>query len=259
MMRSFLVRDSARLGIKSTVWLAGFPFRNKEVVLSGDSFSSREPIDDYYRENGLILNKLYSGQNEDRILLDYVGPSIDTGFRLTSLASARKLILSVEVAYILALTSPIKAGPIEAIQLRYDGQVSLKGVLGGGGYPVFWIDLSRAHSADVLEDRLTHSNACDRDAVREYCDAFFHEHRDLIFPPFIDHEGEVVLTDTPPWYKERHENLIKNFNDSLSPPPEPQEPEATIEDFPVRLRDFRSLLGALAKITKEPNEAERDN
>lgn len=253
LLREFLHRDSTRLGIKSTVWLAGFPFRNKEVVLSGESFSAQEPIDDYYRENGQILNRLYSGTATGRVLVDYIGPSIDTGFRLTSLASARKLILSVEVAYILALTAPVKASPIESIQLRYDGQVQLKGVLGGGGYPVFWIDLSGTSSADALEDKLTNSATCNRDDIREYCDAFFFEQQDSIFPPFIIADNEVVLRDTPPWYEDHHRNLIKNFYASLTQPAEPDEPAEVSPDFSERFDKFEQLLSEIAKTRREAN------
>lgn len=246
-MREFLVRDNSRLGVKSTVWLAGFPFRNKEVVLSGESFSKKEPIENYYRENGIILNKLYAGNAKD-VIVDYIGPSIDTGFRLTGHATARKLILSIEVAYILAHTSPVKGGPIQEIRLRYDGQIQLKGVLGGAGYPVFWINLSKDESADILEDNLSGKAEISRDAVYKFCDAFFSENSSLIFPPFIMSSTESSFRQKPDWYDEHHKNLVKNFNDSLAPPPEPEEVEGTtIEttNFDLKLGDFERRISQL--------------
>ena len=214
-MRDFLVREGkGRLGVKSTIWLAEFPIRNKEVVLSGDSFSQRGPIEDYFAENGRILNTYYLNGRSD-INIDYVGPSIDTGFRLTTQASARKLIISVEVAYILAMAPRLANQVIVPFDLRYDGDVYLKGVMGGSGYPLFWIDLSTDDSAAVLSDRLLGQDKCDRDLVSDFCRAFFDEKQDFVTPPFIVSSEETVLTHYPEWYGERLDNLVKWFD---SPP-----------------------------------------
>ena len=252
-IRKFLNRDTAGLGVKSTAWLAGFPFRNKEVVLSGDSFSGDAVIEDYYKENGVILNKHYANSKESDVLIDYVGPSIDTGFRLTALSSARKLVVSLELAYILSQTSPVKGGPIDTIRLRYDGQVVLKGVLGGIAYPVFWLDLSENDSAAALEDRLTQADACDRDAIHDFCDAFFAEHKERIFPPFIESPTEVMITDKPAWYQDKHNNLIKNFNDSYAVTPEPEDPgtEPTEEDYQKALEVLRTQFAAKSQRIEE--------
>lgn len=242
-IRAFLTRDSVRLGVKSTAWLAGFPFRNKEVVLSGDSFSGDAPIDDYFKENGRLLNKYY-GSDGSNIVIDYVGPSIDTGFRLTTLASARKLILSLEVAYIMALTSTISDSPIRTINLRYDGQAALKGVLGGSGYPVFWLDLGAGSSAAVLEDKLTSGAPCDRDAARRFCEAFIAE-QELMFLPFVASDTESVLTKRPAWYAHSHANLIKNFNAALDDAPAEPEDRADDPDFRAKQAGFEQTIDAL--------------
>lgn len=254
-MRDFLTRDSSRLGVKSTAWIAGFPFRNKEVVLRGGVFSKDGVIEDYYKENGNILNQYYSDKRGSDILIDYVGPSIDTGFRLSSLATDRKMIFSLEIAYILSLTSTTKAGPIEEIQLHYDGQIFLKGVLNGISYPTFWLDLSKEDSAAAKEDRLTGSLVCDRDAIRQFCDAFYQEHGDLVFPPFIHSESEPILIDRPPWYEKKHQNLIKNFYESSVFTPEPEEPDELPDD--ANQRDtLERLKLRLAEISKRVEERE---
>lgn len=212
-MRDFLLREGkGRLGVKSTIWLAEFPIRNKEVVLSGDAFSKRGPIEDYFAENGAILNRYYL-EDRDDINIDYVGPSIDTGFRLTGHATARKLIISVEVAYILAMAPKLANQTLVPVDLRYDGDVFLKGVMGGAGYPLFWIDLSGEQSAAALADRLSGHGKCDRDLVSEFCRAFFLERHDFISPPFIISKGEAMLIDYPDWYEERIHNLVKWFED----------------------------------------------
>ncbi len=209
----FLHREGkGRLGVKSTIWLAGFPIRNKEVVLSGESFSGTGPIGDYFTESGEILNKYYSNTDSSKINIDYIGPSIDTGFRLTSLASARKLIVSVEVAYVLALTARVTKQHIAPLDMRFDGEVPLKGVLGGSGYPVFWIDLAGAGDAAVHADTLLGVVKVDRDTVSKYCAAFFSEKEDFIFPPFVSSKTEGMIGTVPSWYKEQHSNLVKWFD-----------------------------------------------
>lgn len=244
-IREFLRRDGGRLGVKSTTWLAGFPFRNKEVVLSGESFSGDDFIEDYYKENGIILNKYYE-KDGDGINIDYIGPSIDTGFRLTGQATSRKLILSIDVAYILALTSPAKKGPIDPIKIRYEGQVSLKGVLGGANYPLFWMDLADGASSAVLEDKLTKSSACDRDEAQAFCEAFYAENSDFIFPPFVISETEQVISHKPEWYDDRHANLVKTFLDSeiQQPEPDPDQTSVNSDEFNVQLQ---SLIDSLDK------------
>jgi hypothetical protein len=241
-IRRFLTRESSRLGVKSTAWTAGFPFRNKEVVLSGAAFSATEPIEDYYRENGIILDGYYQDPVKSDVVIDYVGPSIDTGFRLTGLSTARKFIVSLEVAYILSITSSTKTSPILPINLHYDGQTFLKGVLGGTNYPIFWLDLSNPDSAAAREDRLTNKQSCNRDAVQEFCDAFFAEHKDLIFPPFIVSDTETIITVKPAWYDEKHGALVKNFYESYLVTPEPEEEPATVTDD-----DYRTAVDTLNK------------
>lgn len=254
-IRKFLFRDGLSLGVKSTAWLAGFPFRNKEVVLSGDSFSQDDAIENYYAENGRILNDYYENSRDD-VNVDYIGPSIDTGFRLTSLSSSRKLIVSVDIAYILAITSPTKNGPIDNIRMRYDGQSQFKGVFGGGGYPIFWLDQAPEDSAAVLEDRLTGDEACDRDHAQEFCEAFFAENSDFIFPPFISSDSEIVLTERPEWYDRKHANLVASFLDTQveQPEPDPEKTNTNPEQFKSNLSAF---LKALDQFAEKSNEQTR--
>lgn len=254
-MRSFLHREGkGRLGVKSTVWLAGFPLRNKEVVLSGERFSGTGPIEDYFTENGQILNKYYSDHDAKDINIDYIGPSIDTGFRLTGLATSRKLIVSVEVAYILALTARVTNQHIQPLDMRFDGEVALKGVLGGSGYPVFWIDLSGPKDAAVHADALSGVTSCDRDTISKYCAAFFTEKRDFIFPPFIISASEGLINTPPPWYNDQHANLVKWFDPNPLDIPDIDQPAAEV-DPKVSLNDpsFIEGLKSLNKLISSIN------
>lgn len=246
-IRAFLSKEGKGLGVKSAAWIAGFPYRNKEVVLSGEAFSSDNVIDDYYKENGIILNDYYCDKKFG-INIDYIGPHIDTGFRLAGHASARKFVVSLEIAYIMSLTSQTRASPIEPIKLRYDGQIALKGVLGGTNYPLFWLDLAQPDSSAVLEDKLTKSHACDRDEVRAFCEAFYSQHSELIFPPFVESDSETTLKDKPNWYGEQHDALVNAFHnsqqDSAEPIPDDQAmPEQEFEESVSSLEAVVSKIG----------------
>lgn len=209
-MREFLQEQNPRLNVKSTAWLAGFPVENKEVVLSLQPLTNGRQIEDYYQESGEILNRYYSGETEG-ISLDFIGPAIDIGFRLSAQSSSRKFVLGVGIPYILALTNPTRDKLLEDFDVFYSGSVPLKGVLGGLTYPVFWIDMSETDSLASHEDRLTRYEPPGRDAIRRYCEAFYVEHSAYIFSPFIYSRTEQQLVSPPTWYEELHENLTKNF------------------------------------------------
>jgi hypothetical protein len=102
-IRSF--NDKSSLKGKGTAWIAEFPTINVALPFGfkKDSFQ------------------------------DYVGPMIDTGFRLGKFASPQKLVVSVELAYLLLnAKDPYR-------QIFYQGRETLKGVHPKSGYPIFWI------------------------------------------------------------------------------------------------------------------------
>lgn len=214
-MRAFIKKDNARLDVKCTAWIAGFPFRNSEVaVITGDKLDVSGG-EDWFIEGGRILNKIYNGDNDVDASVDYIGPSIDIGFRLTGFSSSRKFVVSVDIAYILALANPGPEVGSPVFNLYYDGAHVLKGVLGGLRYPVFWIDLSPNDSIERFEDTLTDLQPVNRDRLREYCHRFYVEHTSYTFPPFIFSETEQQIAERPSWYDEDHAKLVKNFEIEL--------------------------------------------
>jgi len=69
---------------------------------------------------------------------DFIGPSIDCGFRLGKFASKNEIAISVEVAYLLNGTSWLQSS------LFYLKSENLKGVLGSKKYPIFILKLDNA-------------------------------------------------------------------------------------------------------------------
>jgi hypothetical protein len=211
-MKEFLHGESSLLDVKSTCWMAGFPFRNREVVLDPNAQFSKGWIEDYYRESGKLLNDFYKNPDKSKLAIDYIGPSIDTGFRLSNYSTGRKFVISVDVAYFLSMTQV--DGEVCRSDIYYDGSVALKGVLGGSNYPIFWLDMSSSESLARKEDKLKTQYSCDIQDIREYCEAFYNEHSQFTFRPFISGDVGLTLAKKPSWYEEYHEKLVENF---LSP------------------------------------------
>lgn len=215
-MRCFLKENGRRLDVKSTAWLAGFPVVNKEVVLNFAKTSQPSNPDSYFTDAGKLLNSYYEDTESSLVRVDYVGPAIDTGFRLTGYASARRLSISVGVAYALSKTVSTSAGPIKEFRVMFGGSTQLKGVLGGLNYPLFWIDLSDDGSLARCEDGLSGLSKTTKSDVQAYCEAFYDENGAYAFVPFIDLETEQQLKDRPAWYDGILIKMKKTFAAELS-------------------------------------------
>ena len=116
---------SKGLDLKAAAWIADFPARNAVITVDG-------LVDQYAVGGGAAATVSEVG-------IDYIGPSMDTGFRIGKVASRRKMAISVELAAILAGAQQTKQS--YPFQFGYDGREELKGVLGGEAYPAVWLDV----------------------------------------------------------------------------------------------------------------------
>lgn len=113
------------LRLKGAAWLAGFPVTNVQVTIT--------------------LPESCGGHRDD-----FIGPSIDTGFRLSRLATDRKLMVSADLA--LMLMDAVKELDAQKLVFYFDGWQHLRGVLGERPYPAIWVDL--CDGAVPLEEKL---------------------------------------------------------------------------------------------------------
>ncbi len=162
---------------KGTVWLAGFPLSNIEI----------------------------SYQAEDREITDFIGPSIDTGFRIGKHSTKRKLCLSVESVYMLceAIRDIGKEGieKIFSFRFRFEGLVELQGVFNNTPYPVFWIDLDN-DDFEVMQDKwLGKGEYAEIGEIILYCENYL-EKSEYLFKPFI-YGGENKFNEVPDEIKNR--------------------------------------------------------
>lgn len=172
------------LDVKSTAWLADFPLRNNEIVLYRKTGKVLEDTDQIYiKNNQENLVKYYENQTSSSdFLRDFIGPSIDTGFRLGAFSSVRKLALSVELAYVLG-AEQVRADEDKKIysngvyvlpkfDFKYEGRHTLKGVLSGTPYPIIWLDLDPDNPVFRAEDKVINSPRPSGLEIRELAGAF---------------------------------------------------------------------------------------
>ena len=150
--------------LKGTAWLAGFP----------------------------VMNTIIESQKK----IDYIGPSIDLGFRLSKFANRHRFIISCDIAYILSLWT------INEFDFYYLGEQKLRGVLKGELYPIFYLRSStgppKPKDNDLLQ-KLESSN------VQTYCEEYINS-SDFLILPFI--EGDDTINKKPENYDKRLKEII---------------------------------------------------
>lgn len=203
----FVKKNLPNLKVKCVCWIAGFPILNREIAIQANDGHSPPPSpEEAERLNYKLLNDCYVNKNKD-ISVDYIGPSIDTGFRLSTQATKRKLVVSIDVAYFIAATR--KENGIDVLELYYDGAIQLKGVTGGNEYPIFWISVGNEKIYEE-EDKLKNNNTVDLRRVENYCEFYYAARDKFTFRPFISGE-HAILGEYPDWYLNRLINIQKNL------------------------------------------------
>lgn len=154
------------LGLKGTIWCAGFPVINSEIEVRGSA------------EEG-----------NPSVVRDFIGPTIDAGFRLARHATPARIVLSPELAWL--LSKRVEESGETMIGIYYDGDVELKGVFGGRPVPLFSIDagdpLERTRNA--ISGRKTAQN----DSISAFIESFVLSigNPTLTTLPYLAGTGEV--------------------------------------------------------------------
>lgn len=109
------------LRLKGSAWVAGFPVRNRRVRLPGK-------VEAY----------------------DYLGPEVDTGFRIGKCTRPGMLVASMELAELLA-EIPTALRPMTGMIVGWE---ILKGVWDDKHYPVIWVELPNGHRPELCRKRI---------------------------------------------------------------------------------------------------------
>ncbi|MDR2438997.1 MAG: hypothetical protein LBE12_06480 [Planctomycetaceae bacterium] len=181
---------------KGTVWLAGFPINNRIVLL-----------DD---------------KHKDKPIIDFVGASIDIGFRLTKFSSSRKLVISLDLLWLLAESEKDNHEKVYSTFLKdnvkYSGRHELKGVLSDKSYPIFWID--SCAKSPVEDDFLPDHKKCNLNSIITFCEEFSCSVDSSIFvKPFIvgDSAGQIKEDQVRKDFREQRDSL-RTYKEGKSMP-----------------------------------------
>lgn len=162
--RNLFLDEDLPLNLKGAGWLASFPEPNRAVTLRSNGDGS----------NFLTASEaLEAAADETPFDYDFLGKAIDTGFRVVSFSKPERFALSVQLARLLA-SCPQGTGFDHHI--RFDEPVALKGVNGGEGYPVLYIDtLTNLKNETIrLQERklLRRHEVPSRDDLKDYLEAY---------------------------------------------------------------------------------------
>lgn len=219
--RKSLKKEYPSLDLKAAAWLAGFPVNNAEVILMRQSTPARLPEGegDAILENLVLLKEFYGKGKEgaSEMTRDFIGPSMDLGFRICALSNARKFALTADLAYMLAVAGQTAAadGAARGLTFRYDGGLPLKGVDGGTPYPFFWIDMKAQDELCLSEAKLLPIVKIDNDHMISYCKNYFKSHQEddgYLIAPYIVHPSEEKFTLIP----DRHTALRLELTGKLA-------------------------------------------
>lgn len=137
----------------------------------------------------LFYNRKDSGAVSDHIVRDYIGPSIDNGFRISSFSTPVWMPISIELAYFIS-ESAYYAENLGFGISRIDRQ-RLKGVMGERPYPVFFIDLAASSNDKFVVERACRNlmgsdkRNLEADRIMKYCESLFEDNRNYFYKPFI--------------------------------------------------------------------------
>jgi hypothetical protein len=214
--RCDLATLSEDLDVKSTAWIALFPAPNAEVFFRRGDLQFRSDVaEDAIMLQAEMRDQWYSGKGRQDLIRDFVGPSIDTGFRLSSWASPRRLILSADLAFLLT-SSYVTAD--EPLPLHFSGGQKLRGVVDEQPYPMIWLPVGAGQRVDVRDEGIGRRLA-DPDLLRSFCEAIIEQNYKVFTPLFLDEEldDESDFGWAPPyiinriiadWHAEKRQKLV---------------------------------------------------
>ncbi len=157
-----------------------------ELKIKGTAWTGNTPVDN---------SRVESERTE------FIGKSIDIGFRISKFAEIGKFVISVELAILLMRDNFLTLRRND-IRLFCQNKVVLKGVLGNKEYPVIWIDLH--NKLNELEMELAGTTPQSEVTLLEYLEEYINSTMGQLHYPFISNkdESKPFNTSWPEYTKE---------------------------------------------------------
>lgn len=207
--REYLKRSSP-LDVKATAWTAGFPLMNTEVVFEEALGAGGPSNETALSRQATLRRRWYNGKNGKRgLTLDFIGPSIDTGFRLSQFSQANQMVISIDLAYFIGRHTDTQVK--EELKMYHGGSQPLKGVLGGRPYPLFWIFVGNDAAVKLqgyLDKLGGPVHPVDPSQAADFAEHFFEEHSSYLIRPFVPKlDGSLAWGVLPPEYETAIEQM----------------------------------------------------
>lgn len=197
---------SDQLDIKSTAWIGLFPVPNCEVFfLRG---GAQQAASDPMLAQSELRDAWYADPTTPTITRDFVGPSIDTGFRLTSWSTPNRMVVSVDLAFLLTGAYSRGVGPLK---LHVSGKEKLRGVIDDQPYPTIWIPVGGHGEPQVIDPRQGMVST-DRQTIRSYCEAIIEQNYKSITPLHLAGARYDDFDWVPPYILNR---ILKHWDEEV--------------------------------------------
>lgn len=176
------------LNLKGTAWTASFPVVNLSVNIIGKE--------------------------------DYIGPSIDTGFRITKFSTNEKMAISVELAYIIAKTVSLETENSSINKIFYEGDEILKGVLNETAYPKFYLKIDNIDNPKRKKYLATKNSILNvnNDIIVKMIEHFIKSvnNENVMAKPYFPNSTSKDFNKMPNMHKERIKQLpmIDNYGNT---------------------------------------------
>lgn len=147
--------ENINLDLKATAWTAGFPLKNS-IIKTKIPFDKNMLVDKNNNIEKINTNNNHLLYN----LVDYIGPSMDVGFRITKFSSKNKFIIGRSLTILL-----LESGVTESFKIKFDGNKFIKGI--EDLYPIIWIDM-QSDESKTKEDELIGKQLVNTNTLKEY-------------------------------------------------------------------------------------------
>lgn len=171
--------STTRLRVKGAAWTAGFPVCNTILTLHGKQE-------------------------------DFVGPSMDIGFRVAERATVYRMALSVDLAWLLSV-----APGDGRMMIRFDGVNLLKGMGDSVGYPCLWIEVGDSEYLAAERRLLGYGDQERAGQIQQLCEHYLLEFGIPRHLPFL--YSEPGLSAKPKDYDEHHAVAVERLRKHLMP------------------------------------------
>lgn len=212
------------LDAKIAVWCAGFPVNNFEIYSQSglqdeeDIFANSTLEPEPVAENLLrIAHHRSKGEIPVRDL-EFLGPSIDLGFRLRAYANRRELVMSADFA-LLASVRPINNTRVLSAVEDELGNVPklhchttkvIKGINSAENYPIIWADIETESGRQSLAESLDtiRNQESNETQILDFVQKFLDNSAPIRTVPYTDNARDAEM---PEWHVAARAKLLATF------------------------------------------------